>query len=85
MEMYEKEELKQELEQELLWVQYRQKMLNIIEDKLLQMRELAVEAKQDNLTVGELEELNARLNYFVTQVRSIDVESRKTEDERILE
>jgi flagellin-like hook-associated protein FlgL len=78
-----REELKQELE--LQWVQYRQKMLDIMEEKLLQMREIAEQAKQGNLTAGELEELNARLNNLVTQVKALDGESRKTEDERILE
>jgi hypothetical protein len=39
--MDEKEELKQQLQQELQWVHYRQRMLNIMEEKLLQMRQLA--------------------------------------------
>ncbi|MFT8313944.1 MAG: hypothetical protein ABF633_06760 [Clostridium sp.] len=83
--MNEKEGLKQQLEKELQWVQYRQKMLDIIEDKLLQMRELAEKSKHDNLTVGELEELNARLNDLAAQVKAIDGEIRKIEDGKILE
>lgn len=43
--MNEREELKQELEQELLWVQYRQKILDIIEEKLLQMKQLAEQVR----------------------------------------
>ena len=39
--MDEKEELKHELEQELQWVKYRQKMLDIIKEKLLQMKQIA--------------------------------------------
>lgn len=83
--MDEKEELKQELEQELQWVKYRQKMLDIIEEKLLQMRYLVEQAKQGNLTAGELEELNARLNGLAAQVRALDSESRRTENEKMLE
>jgi hypothetical protein len=83
--MDEKEELKQKLEQELQWVQYRQKMLDIIEEKLLQMKLLAEQAKQDNLTARELEALNARINDLAAQVRALDTESRRTEDGRILE
>lgn len=83
--MDEKKELKQDLGQELLWVQYRQKMLDIIEEKLLQMRELAEQSKQDNLTVGKLKKLNARLNDLGAQVRALDSESRKTKDGKILE
>ena len=83
--MDEKEELKLELVQELQWVQYRQKMLDIMEEKLLQMRQLAEQAKQGNLTAGELEELNASLKYLAAQVRALDSESRKTENGKILE
>ena len=82
--MNEKEELKEELDQELEWVKYRQKMLDIMQGKLLQMRELAEQAKQENLTAGELESINTKINNLVAQVRAIDSESRKTEYEKIL-
>lgn len=82
--MNEKEELKQELDQELEWVKYRQKMLDIMQGKLLQMRELAEQAKQENLTAEELESINTKINNLVVQVRAIDSESRKTEYEKIL-
>ncbi|MDP4176896.1 MAG: hypothetical protein Q8900_00970 [Bacillota bacterium] len=85
MKMNEKEELKNELEQELKWVQYRQKMLDIIEEKLLQMKHLIEEAKENNLSSDELDVLNDRINKLAVQVKAIDSESRKTEDERILE
>ncbi|SFC86757.1 hypothetical protein [Clostridium uliginosum] len=49
------------------------------------MREIAEQTKQENLTPGELEVLNVRLNDLTTQVRAIDGESRRTEDRRILE
>ncbi|ERI91241.1 hypothetical protein HMPREF1982_03200 [Clostridiales bacterium oral taxon 876 str. F0540] len=83
--MNEREELKQELEQELLWVQYRQKILDIIEKKLLQMKQLAERVKQGNLTTGKKEASNGRLNDLAAQVRAIDGESRKMEDGRIIE
>jgi hypothetical protein len=60
-------------------------MLDIIEEKLLQMKLLAEQAKQDNLTARELEALNARINDLAAQVRALDTESRRTEDGRILE
>lgn len=85
MQMDEREELKQELEQELLWVQYRQKMLDIMEEKLLQMRQLAEQAKRENLTTGEIEALNTKINDLAAQVKAIDSESRKMEDRKILE
>ena len=83
--MDEREELKRELEQELQWVNYRQKMLDIINEKLLQMKQLAEQAKQGNLNERELELLNDRINNLEAQVKAIDSESRRTEDGKILE
>ena len=77
--MDEKEELKKELQQELQWVQYRQKMLDIMEEKLLQMKELAQQAKDNNLSPEEIAVLNAKLNRFAAQVNALDEESRKIE------
>lgn len=83
--MDEREELKQELERELQWVQYRQKILDIIDEKLLQMKHLAEQGKKDNLTEEEREALNTRLNDLAKQVKALDGESRRIEDEKILE
>ena len=83
--MDEREELKQELERELQWIRYRQKMLDIMEHKLLQMRQLTEQAKQNNFTQEELEAINVRLNELVAQVRALDSESRRTEDGKIFE
>ncbi|MCE5220763.1 MAG: hypothetical protein LLF98_05700 [Clostridium sp.] len=83
--MDERGELKKELEQEIQWIKYRQRILDIIDEKLLQMRQLAEKAKQNNLTEEELEVINVRLNDLAIQVRALDSESRKNEDGRILE
>lgn len=66
--MDEKEKLKKELQQELQWVQYRQKILDIMEEKLLQMKQLSEQAKQGNFTERELNELNTTLNDLAVQV-----------------
>ncbi|GAA0079100.1 hypothetical protein UT300005_34790 [Clostridium sp. CTA-5] len=81
----EKEEIKQELKQELMWVKYRQRMLDIIEEKLFQMKQLAEKAKGKNISSDELEELNTKLNNLAEQVKALDEESRRIEDIRILE
>jgi hypothetical protein len=60
-------------------------MLNIMEEKLLQMRLLSEQAKVGNLSSKELEVLNGRLNNLAEQVRAIDSESRRAEDGKILE
>ena len=83
--MEEKEELKQELEQELQWVKYRQKILDIIEAKLLEMREIADKAKEENLSVVEVEALNARINNLAAQVNALDEESKYIENKGIVE
>lgn len=82
--MDEREELKQELQLELQWVQYRQRMLDIIEEKLFQMKQLA-QPKEENLNPVELKALNEKLNDLVEQIMTIDSESRKMEDGKILE
>ena len=85
MQMDEREELKRELEQELHWVKYRQKMLGAIEEKLQQMKQLAERAGQESLMPEEIEALNSKLNDLAIQVRALDGESRRTEDGKILE
>lgn len=83
--MDDKGELKKELEQKLLWIHYRQNMLNIIEEKLSEMRRIAEKAKDGSLSMSELEALNAKLINLAEQVRALDSESKRIEDESILE
>ena len=82
--MNEKEELIQELQQALQWVKYRQKMLDMMEEKLMEMKLLAEQAKQINMSSEELEIINNRLNNLASQVRAIDSESRRTENEKVI-
>lgn len=78
MSEYESKELsEEELKQELQWIHYRQKMLNIIEDKLLEMREVAEMAKNNNFTKEELGEMNIKLNDLGLQIRALNAESEK--------
>jgi hypothetical protein len=75
--MDEQERQKQELELELQWVKYRLKMLDTIEDKLQQMKQLAILVQQDNLSELEKKELNNRFNKLANQVNELDTESMK--------
>ncbi|ALU37440.1 hypothetical protein CLAU_3013 [Clostridium autoethanogenum DSM 10061] len=84
MVMNQKEQLRQELEEKLQWVKYRQQMLDIMEKKLLKMRKIAEQAKQDNIDEKYLKVLNDKINDLAAQVRALDGESRKAEDEKIL-
>jgi cell division protein FtsB len=60
-------------------------MLGIIEVKLLQMEQLAKQAKEENLSTVEIEILNSRINNLATQVNAIDEQSRNIEDREIIE
>lgn len=75
--MDENDELKIKLQQELQWVKYRKKMLNIIDEKLLKMRGIAEQSKFGNYTVEELEKLNDKMNNLASQARAIDEESKR--------
>lgn len=49
------------------------------------MREITEQAKQNNLSSEEIETLNAKLNNLASQVNAIDGESRRIEDDKIIE
>ncbi|MGH4121122.1 hypothetical protein [Clostridium sp.] len=76
---------REELMMELNRVNYRHNMLGIMEVKLLQMREIAQQAKDENLSVMEIEVLNTKLNNLASKVNAIDEESKNIESERIVE
>jgi len=80
-----KEELHKQLQQEIKWAQEKQKMLNLKEVKLLQMREIAEQGKQVVVTPQQLTNLNHRLDKLAAQVSAIDSDSRRTRDGRKLE
>lgn len=80
--MDEREELKQELKEELQWVKYRMRMLDIIEEKLVQMRNMAEVAKEVDLNTDEVNSINTEINNLVEQVRALDEESRKIENDK---
>jgi len=82
--MIEKEELREALEAELQQVRYRQSILDIIEDKLRDMKWLAEQAAAEDISPEEREVVNAKLNYMASQVRTLDEQSRATEYGKIL-
>lgn len=50
-----------------------------------QMKKIAQQDKQGNLTEEELKVLNTRINDLAMQVKALDGESRRIEEGRILE
>jgi len=75
--MDENENQKLRLLQELQWVKYRQEMLDIIDGKLLQMREIAERVQIDNLSPEMMEDLQDQINKMAIQVKELDENSRK--------
>jgi hypothetical protein len=80
--MNEKEELKQGLRQELEWVKYRQRMLDIIERKLIEMKQLTELVRRESFT-GE--EVSSDIMSLLDHIKAIDGESRRIEDRKIIE
>lgn len=80
----EKEELIHQLKAELQLVKYRMRMLDIIEEKLLQMRRMAEIAKELNFRLEEIEAINLEIHNLEEQVKALDSESRNSEDDKIL-
>lgn len=70
------DEVNEYLNDELQWVIYRQKMLDIIEEKLLKMKGLAIKAKDDNITSEELKNIQMNIDKLATQIKALDEESR---------
>lgn len=75
--MDEREELNQELKEELQWVKYRMRMLDIIEGKLVKMKKMAEVAKEETLSSNEVEAINNEINNLAEQVKALDEESRQ--------
>ncbi|WP_298837124.1 YjfB family protein [Clostridium sp.] len=68
-----------QLQQELKWAKDKQKMLNLKEVKLLQMREIEEQGRQLNsLNPKEQNRLNDRLDTLAAQVSAIESDSRRT-------
>ncbi|GEA29281.1 hypothetical protein [Clostridium diolis] len=82
--MDEREELIHQLKAELQWIKYRMRMLDIIEEKLLQMRMMTETAKELNLSAEEINFLNIEIHNLEKKVKALDSESRKTKDDEIL-
>ena len=75
--MDENENQKLRLLQELQWVKYRQEMLDMIDGKLLQMREMAERVQKENLSPENMKELQDQINRMANQVKELDEDSRK--------
>jgi hypothetical protein len=67
---------KEQLSQELQWVKYRIHILDIIQEKLLLMRNMAERSETSKLSEIEIQDLNYKINNLAIQVNALDAESR---------
>ena len=73
--MTEQAYVKKELEAQLEKVKQRLQILDMIEERLLQMRELVQKVVDEDLTEEELQKINQQVKYMEEQVRLLDSES----------
>ena len=73
--MTEQARVKKELEAQLEKVKHRLQILDMIEERLFQMRELAQKVVDEDLTEEELQKINQQVKYMEEQVRLLDSES----------
>ena len=72
--MIEEDEVKKGLIQSLEKVNFRLEILDMIEKKLLEMKELAQRVVEEDLTKEEMEELNKQVQELVAEVELLDSE-----------
>ncbi|AKL93785.1 hypothetical protein CACET_c02690 [Clostridium aceticum] len=73
--MTEKEQVKKQLQEELEKVKQRLQMLDMIEEKLFQMKELAQRVVDEDLTDEEIQEINKQVQTLGEQVKLLDSEA----------
>ncbi|EOD00375.1 hypothetical protein [Caldisalinibacter kiritimatiensis] len=65
------------LKEKLEWVKYRLEMLDIIEDKLKEMKSLAEYIKENDLDDEEAMKINNKFNELKEEVIKMDNKSKK--------
>jgi flagellin-like hook-associated protein FlgL len=69
-------EIKNQCKQWLAWVNNRLNVLDEIEDKLRQMRELAVQVQLGNLSLQQRVAVNKQVKLLEQEVNQLDKQSR---------
>ena len=64
------------LQQQQDWVKYRLEKLTQIEDKLVEMRQLAEYARNNTLSITEITELNVTVHKLQREVMEMDAHSK---------
>lgn len=75
--MAEQDQVKKQLIEQLKKVNMRLQILDIIENKLLKMKNLAQRVVEEDLTEKEIEEINKQVQELVAEVDLLDSEPTK--------
>jgi hypothetical protein len=73
--MTEQEQVKKQLQEQLEKVKQRLQILDLIEEKLFQMKELAQRVIDEDLTDEEIQEINKQVKNLGEQVKLLDSEA----------
>lgn len=73
--MEDKEYIRQALEKELIQVTTRLQMLDLIEERLLQMKQLAQSVINEDLTDDEIEKINKKISELKGQINLLEGET----------
>ncbi|NMA68000.1 MAG: hypothetical protein GX958_01085 [Desulfitobacterium sp.] len=73
--MTEQEQVKEQLQEQLEKVKQRLQILDMIEEKLFQMKELAQRVIDEDLTDVEIQEINHEVKNLGEQVKLLDREA----------
>lgn len=68
------EHIKSQLEKELESVKTRKQILDMIEERLIDMRDLAQHVADHNLSQDEMQKINQQFNFLQEQVRMLCAE-----------
>jgi len=66
---------KEELIKELQWVKYRIQILDMIEERLIMMRQLVVEAFENDLSKAEREEIGRQIQKLQQEIMLLEMEN----------
>ncbi len=72
--MTEQDQVRKQIEEQLKKVNMRLQILDMIENKLLKMKELAQRVVEEDLTEKETQDINKRVQELVVEVELLDSE-----------
>lgn len=73
--MTEQEQIRKELQDQLEKVKHRLELLDMLDERLFEMKDLAQRVLDEELTKREIKKINKRVKYLEEQVKLLEGES----------